>query len=161
MHHYECNRVTDIQIIYIFFTAIGLDDGVNILFDTDELTSLPIIGDQLKSSAQRMPIPVQRAKQGATEAEDFFIQPLSIPKSLAPQRIYFLFGKPIDLCNDPEFANIRDDPDAANELYRKIQDDVSCQLSYLLSEREGDVYKDFPRRYAYESVYDKQAPTFL
>lgn len=141
--------------------AIGLDDGVNILFDTEELTSLPIIGDQLKSSAQRMPIPVQRAKQGTTtEEEDFLIQPLAIPKSLSPQRLYFLFGKPIDL-NDTEFANIRDDAEAASELYCKIQNDVSCQLSYLLSERESDLYKDFPRRYAYESLYDKQAPTFL
>lgn len=138
---------------------------MNILLDTDELTSMPIIGERLKMSMQGLPVPTQRqnprVKSDSSETEDFFIQPISIPKSISPQRIYVLFGKPIDL-NDPIFNDIKkNDEEAITSLYRKIQEDIRSQLTYLLTERQADEFKDFPRRYVYETLNGEQAPSFL
>ena len=48
--------------------------------------------------------------------EDLFIAPFAVPK--APQRFYYLFGKPIETCR----ADL-EDPARVSQLYRQVSAD--------------------------------------
>ena len=142
------------------FGAVGIDDGINMLLDTDDLLSMPFVADR----AMELPVPSQRrrvreARAGAgappPRGDDLFLSPLSVPRDLSPQRMYFLFGRPIALGDAPA----RDGAEA-DLLYRRINDEVDGAIAYLLREREKDEYGDFGRRIAYELLTGAQAPSF-
>ena len=70
--------------IIIPVAAIGVADSVNMLLDTDELLSTPVLGDRLKRMSERFP-------SGRINQDDEFVAPVSLPK--LPSQIYYLFGK--------------------------------------------------------------------
>ena len=142
------------------FGAIGIDDGINMLLDTDDLLSIPFIGQRVLENSEWMPVPLQRRRvnEASTTAavprsDELFVQPLSVPRNLTPQRMYFHFGRPIRMdSNSPETD--------ANALYRHVKGEVDASIAYLLRERENDDFNDFGKRIAYELLNGKQAPTF-
>ncbi len=61
---------------------VGCDDSFNMVLDSDDVVSLPFIGNRIKEQALRIP----SARQGTAAKEDIpddlFIQPVSIPRSI-------------------------------------------------------------------------------
>jgi pimeloyl-ACP methyl ester carboxylesterase/1-acyl-sn-glycerol-3-phosphate acyltransferase len=137
------------------FAAIGVDDGLEILLDSDEMKNSPFFGDRLRKQEANMP----QARRGLAAdkfgEEESFISPFVAPK-VPPNRLYFVFQRPIT--TSPEDANDRKKCDA---VYKEVKTSVEDGLAYLLKKREADPFKDFPGRFAYESLFrGRQAPTF-
>ena len=57
---------------------------------------------------------------------------------------------------------LRNNREAAEEVYYDVKKEVEDCLEYLLKKREEDPYRDFLPRFLYESTAggDTQAPTF-
>ena len=137
------------------FSAIGVDDSLEIILDADEIQRTPVLGQMVSSRAAGLP----QARQGVTAdkggEKESFISPLAVPK-LPPRRMYFLFQKPIQ--TGPEDL---EDRARVEELYCQVKADVEGGLQYLLRMRKEDPYEDFGKRVAYEALrMGKQAPSF-
>merc|ERR1719155_115434 len=102
-----------------------------------------------------MPVPLQRQRvnEASTTAavprsEELFVQPLSVPRNLTPQRMYFHFGRPIRMADSSPESD-------ANAIYRHVKGEVDASIAYLLRERENDDFNDFGKRIAYELLNGK------
>lgn len=141
------------------FGAIGVDDSVDLLLDANDILGMPILGERARAAAARMPQP---ARRDADDYEHLFVQPVSVPRSLTPPRLYFMFGRPIRLDDEDIRRPILEDETAALKLYEDVHADVDRRLEYLLREgRPSDPYRDFGRRVVYETISGKRAPSFL
>lgn len=137
------------------FAAVGVDDGLEILLDADELKRTPVIGQMVTQNAAALP----QARKGVSAEggldDETFIAPIVAPK-LPPSRLYFIFMKPITMKQD-DVA----DRERCDEVYRQVKASVEGGLQYLLKQREEDPYKDFGNRLLWETLRPgKQAPTF-
>ena len=86
------------------------------------------------------------------------VQKLYAPPGIlgALNRYYFLFGKPIH--TSPDMSK---DRDAAARVYKQAQCGLEDCITYLLEQREHDVYANPLRRLLYERMNRRQAPTFV
>ncbi|GLC75720.1 hypothetical protein PLESTF_001677300 [Pleodorina starrii] len=137
-------------------SAVGLEDSLQILMDSDDIRRSPLWGARAREQAASVP----RARIGvaADDAPDeTFIPPLIAPA--VPSRFYFLFGRPV--VTSPDMYR---DRAACDEVYRQVRSDVESGISYLLRKREQDPYRDFLRRVVYEQNPPfgprRVAPTF-
>lgn len=138
------------------FAAVGAEDGVEILLDSEQLKQLPFIGDRVRESAAQIP----RARRGASAdnfsnvADEDFVAPLIFP-SAAPERYYFLFQKPIELTGG-------ESKEECQSIYKTVKSEVEGGLTYLQEAREKDRFRKFEPRIIYElpSNFSRQAPTF-
>lgn len=135
--------------IIVPLSAIGMNDGVNVIAETKDLLNLPILGERIRRSNAN----VTSARYDRKNESDLIGFPLISPT--LPARNYFLFGKPIDTANvDPS------DKDACELVYKEAQDAVRRGIDDLLVAREHDPYKSTPQRLIYELMFGKEAPTF-
>ena len=137
--------------IIVPFAGVGVDDSLEMILDSSELKELPFIGKQIETAARNAP----QARQGVVED---FVSPLAIPK-LPPNRLYFLFGKPIE--TSVEMVQDREKTDA---IYLQCKQAVEAQIEYLLERRATDPYADFRKRLLYETPFlggePRKAPSF-
>jgi pimeloyl-ACP methyl ester carboxylesterase len=133
------------------FAAVGVDDSLEMLLDSSELKDIPFIGPWVENASRNAP----QARQGV---EEDFISPLALPK-LPPNRMYFLFGRPIETS-----AEMVKDRDRTNEVYSQVKESVESGIAYLLEKRTSDPYGDFRKRMVYENqpftTKHRKAPTF-
>ena len=83
--------------------------------------------------------------------------PAVLPK--VPGRLYFLFGKPIEMNG---MDNVLTDRKNANQVYLHIKSEVESIVSYLKRKRNEDPYRSITRRMFYQTIWDSsaQVPTF-
>ncbi|KAI7839273.1 hypothetical protein COHA_006971 [Chlorella ohadii] len=136
------------------FAAVGVDDSLNIIADSQQLEALPVLGDMVKRRAGGLP----QARKGVAAAsfeQESFVAPLATPK-LPPGRLYFVFQPPIH--TSPEDLQ---DRQRCDEKYRATKASVEEGIAWLLQKRKHDPYGDFLPRQLYEAAYrGRQAPTF-
>lgn len=84
--------------------------------------------------------------------------PVLMP-NLMSGRLYFLFGKPIDMRGK---EGIVQDRVATKELYLQIKSEIEHNVSYLLRKREEDPYRNAIQRLLYRasSHPTMEIPTF-
>ena len=120
------------------------------LLDASELKELPFVGEWVASAARNAP-------QARIGGEEGFISPLVGPR-LPPNRLYFLFGQPIETS-----ADMVKDRERVDAVYAQVKSAVETQIAYLLAKRETDPYADFRTRILYEnrlSAENRKAPSF-
>ena len=135
------------------FSAIGAADSVYVLADPETLLNLPFLG---KNVVAKSFLTVQEAARYNERRQEQYIRPppLVWPK-LLPARHYFMFGKAFDTTDlDPNDRN------ACQRLYQDIQAEMMHGFEDLIRGREKDPFKDSFKRFVYEQVTGKQAPTF-
>lgn len=136
------------------FAAIGVDDGLDILVDADELKRTPFLGQMVTQNAASLP----QARKGIAAdgyEDESFIAPIVAPR-LPPSRLYFMFMKPIKTSKTD-----LEDRQRSEEVYRQVKASVQDGLRYLKTRRQKDPYKDFGTRVMYETLRPgQQAPTF-
>lgn len=83
--------------------------------------------------------------------------PAVLPK--VPGRLYFLFGKPIEMKG---MDNVLRDRKSANDVYLHIKSEVENTMSYLKRKREEDPYRSITQRTLYQATWgaSAQVPTF-
>jgi hypothetical protein len=83
--------------------------------------------------------------------------PAVLPK--VPGRLYFLFGKPIEMNG---MDNVLTDRENANQVYLQIKSEVESIVSYLRMKRNEDPYRSITRRTFYQAIWGPfaQVPTF-
>lgn len=93
---------------------------------------------------------------GEVANQDLYV-PGIIPK--IPGRLYYLFGKPIQMKGRKETLK---DREKARELYLSIKSEVEANMSYLLKKREQDPYRNIFDRAMYRAFHAPmdQVPTF-
>ncbi|KAG1657021.1 hypothetical protein FOA52_012047 [Chlamydomonas sp. UWO 241] len=102
---------------------------------------------------------VRKARIGATQDPDNdhpWVPPLVAPR--VPQRLYFLFGKPITFG-----AELVTDRGAALAAYAGVRAGVEDGIGYLLRKRVQDPYSDFFARWLHENPPmggKRKAPSF-
>lgn len=130
-------------------SAVGMVDSVNVLAEPQDLLDLPVIGDRLRQQQANL----TAARYDAKPEDEIVSFPIAVPK--LPARNYILFGKPIDTsCVDPN------DKDTCERVYRVSRDEVQRGIDDLLQAREQDPFQDTPKRWFYERIWGKRAPTF-
>jgi hypothetical protein len=139
------------------FAAVGAEDSVDILLDSEELKKLPFLGDRVRSGQGSMP----KARRGAAAdnyvkefGEEDFIAPLIAPRGL-PDRYYFVFQRPITLTG----SETREECQA---IYEHVKGEVEGGIRYLCAKREEDPFRDPRTRLPHEAaaLFKRQAPTF-
>ena len=131
--------------IIVPFGAIGVADSLDIVLDSNDIYSNPLLARFARRAAMRIP----RAR--ATVAENFTL-PIFSPK--LPRRVYFMFEQPFDTRS----LDVRDRK-ACQTAYNSIKDQVEGCLDTLLKFRENDPYDTFVKRLTYEISSGAQAPT--
>jgi hypothetical protein len=133
-------------------SAIGAADSVYILADPEILLKLPFgLGDAVSKSF----LTVREAARYDEVREPFVRPPPLVWPKLLPARHYFLFGKPFNMTElNPK------DRDACGQVYRAIQEELNRGFDDLLRARKVDPFKDSVKRFVYEKVIGKKAPTF-
>jgi hypothetical protein len=133
-------------------SAIGASDSVYMLADPESLLKLPFgLGEKVANSFLTVREPARYDEQH----EPFIRPPPMVWPKLLPARHYFMFGKAFRTTNvDPK------DRDACRRLYQDIQAEMKRGFHDLLRAREKDPYKDSMKRFVYEQLTGKQAPTF-
>lgn len=139
--------------IIVPFAGVGVDDGLNIVLDSDEMKDIPFLGQLISQSSEAIPQARRGVNADSEESRDSFVSPIAVPK-LPPNRLYYMFQKPIELSRE-----IVDDREACEQIYRDVKKSVEDGIEYLLEKRNTDPYSDFGTRLAYES-FRGTAPTF-
>ncbi|KAI8105771.1 hypothetical protein M9434_000352 [Picochlorum sp. BPE23] len=139
--------------IIVPFAGVGVDDGLNIVLDSDEMKDIPFLGQFISQSSEAIPQARRGVNADSEESRDSFVSPIAVPK-LPPNRLYYMFQKPIELSKE-----IVDDREACEQIYRDVKKSVEDGIEYLLEKRNTDPYSDFGTRLAYES-FRGTAPTF-
>lgn len=143
--------------IIIPFGAVGNDDSLNYILDSEEVMNSPIMMKQLLGDNKEME-KFMRTVQGrrgvnAGAIEDYLVPPILAPG--VPRRFYYLFRKPIVL--EPEDAA---DREKCAAIYADVRAEVEGGLAYLVKKRQNDPYKDLVKRVVYEQLSKEQAPSF-
>jgi len=126
--------------------SVGSEDGVYQLLDVKDMLNSP-----LSQITPRARSGVSATEQGMME--EVLSPPVALP--VQPARQYYLFGKPIQLTPD-----IAQDKEKSAEIYNQFKVELETNISYLITKREEDPYKDFDKRIRYERRNQKQAPSF-
>lgn len=141
------------------FGVVGEDDIAQLVLDYDDIKSIPIWGDRIRSQneqAARGGFTVRSDMDGEVADQMLFIPGL-LPK--IPGRFYFLFGKPIHTKGRQDLVT---DREKARELYLQVKSVVQNNMNYLLKKREEDPYRGIIDRTAYKafSATSDDVPTF-
>ncbi|KAG9152581.1 hypothetical protein Leryth_022963 [Lithospermum erythrorhizon] len=130
------------------FGAVGEDDILELVLDYNDLMKVPILSDRIKKDNEQ-------ATQIREDQSLFF--PGLLPK--VPGRLYYMFGKPIELKGRQELSK---DREKAQELYLEVKSQVENILAYLIKKREEDPYRSVVNRTAYRafSAPMDRVPTF-
>lgn len=132
--------------VIIPFAAVGVDDGLKVLLDVDEMERTPILGGMIKGRQSQLP---------QARSDEKFVAPLVAP-ILPPRRLYFYFKRPIQL-SDTDSKN----REKCDGIYQNVKLEVEEGLNWLLEKREQDPYKDVAGRLIYEGLSrGRRAPTF-
>ena len=136
------------------FAAVGCEDSLRLLLDSDELLQLPVVGPALE---KRVTDAIPRARRGvaadAALEDGRFVAPLALPTP--PERLYFQFRAPMQLTPD-----IAADREAAAAVYARVKEEVGAGIEWLCAQRERDPYRQAAARLPYEALAGGQAPTF-
>ncbi|XP_015057468.1 acyltransferase-like protein At1g54570, chloroplastic isoform X1 [Solanum pennellii] len=141
------------------FGVVGEDDIAQLVLDYDDLKSVPILGDRIRSEneeAARRGLAVRADMDGEIANQMLYIPGL-LPK--IPGRFYFFFGKPIHTKGRQDLVK---DREKARELYLQVKSEVQNNMNYLLKKREEDPYRNFIDRTMYRafSATSGDVPTF-
>jgi|EP00670_Eutreptiella_braarudii_P002791 pimeloyl-ACP methyl ester carboxylesterase/1-acyl-sn-glycerol-3-phosphate acyltransferase len=131
--------------------AVGADDGVEMLLDSNDILNLPVLGDLARQRLENIPSARQTIDSGM--GAENFIAPVVLPKVTEIPRWYFMFGQPI-------YTDCNMDRERCAEIYQEAKDSISASLQWLLEKREEDPYQYIGPRALYETTWGKQAPTF-
>ncbi|KQK04300.1 acyltransferase-like protein At1g54570, chloroplastic isoform X2 [Brachypodium distachyon] len=137
------------------FGCVGEDDFLQIVLDYHDLKNIPYIKDQIKSFNEDL-TGIRDTVKGE-EGNQTLHMPVVLPK--VPGRMYFLFGKPIEMKG---MDNVLTDRKEANQVYLQIKSEVENVMSYLKRKREQDPYRSITRRTLYRATRGPSAevPTF-
>ncbi|XP_049350911.1 phytyl ester synthase 1, chloroplastic isoform X2 [Solanum verrucosum] len=141
------------------FGVVGEDDIAQLVLDYDDLKSIPILGDRIRSEneeAARNGFTVRGDMNGEIANQMLYIPGL-LPK--IPGRFYFFFGKPIHTKGRQDLVK---DREKARELYLQVKSEVQNNMNYLLKKREKDPYRNVIDRTLYRafSATSDDVPTF-
>jgi len=117
------------------FASVGADEFIQLALDQDELMSMPVFGDNLKSAWGE----ASRARSD----EAAFVSPLGVP--VPPERFYYLFGEPIETADvDPKNA------EQCAAIYQQVKEQVDELLKRLKSGRRADPLRKAPERWRWQ-----------
>eukprot|EP00873_Tetraselmis_striata_P011400 jgi/Tetstr1/431664/TSEL_021193.t1 len=143
--------------IIIPFGAVGSDESLNYILDSEEVMNNPVVMNQLFPDSDEMQRFMQQAQGrrgvNADAIEDYLVPPILAPG--VPRRFYYLFRKPIVL--EPEDAK---DRDKCAAVYSSVKAEVEGGLAYLVRKRQNDPYENLLKRVVYEQLSQEQAPSF-
>uniref|UniRef100_A0A0D9V0V6 Serine aminopeptidase S33 domain-containing protein n=1 Tax=Leersia perrieri TaxID=77586 RepID=A0A0D9V0V6_9ORYZ len=126
-------------VTIIPFGCVGEDDMLEILLDYNDIKNVPYIRETIESFNQDCP--GVRSTVKGEEGNQVLHLPVVVPK--VPGRLYYLFGKPIEMKGND---NIHRDRESANQLYLDIKSEVENIMSYLKRKREQDPYRSITAR---------------
>lgn len=131
------------------FSAIGMVDSVNVFVESKDILNLPFLGERARNVSQS----VVAARFDAQNEDEVLLPPVAVPA--LPARNYVVFGSPISTLD----VN-HNDAEMCSQVYQDTKSAVRKGLDDLLRARQHDPFLDTPKRFAYEKVFGKQAPTF-
>uniref|UniRef100_A0ACD5UJJ5 Uncharacterized protein n=1 Tax=Avena sativa TaxID=4498 RepID=A0ACD5UJJ5_AVESA len=137
------------------FGCVGEDDFLEIILDYNDEKNIPYLRDGIKSFNEDF-TGIRDTVKGE-DGNQVLHLPAFLPK--VPGRLYFLFGKPIEM-NGME--NVLTDRKNANQVYLQIKSEVESAVSYLKRKRNEDPYRSITRRAFYQATWgpSAQVPTF-
>ncbi|CAL4976335.1 unnamed protein product [Urochloa decumbens] len=137
------------------FGCVGEDDFLELFLDYNEQRSIPYLHNLIDSVNQNFSRIRDTVK--GDDGNQVFHLPAVLPK--VPGRLYFLFGKPIELKG---MKNILKDRKSANKVYMHIKSEVENTIAYLKKKREEDPYRSITQRALYQATWgvSAQVPTF-
>ncbi|XP_042044664.1 acyltransferase-like protein At1g54570, chloroplastic isoform X2 [Salvia splendens] len=139
------------------FGVIGEDDLAQLVLDYNDMMKIPYLGDLIRSENEKaQEFNFRAGVSGEVANQDLYV-PGIVPK--IPGRLYYLFGKPIQMKGRKETLK---DREKARELYLSIKSEVEASMSYLLKKREQDPYRNIIDRAMYRAFRAPmdQVPTF-
>ncbi|VAI43232.1 unnamed protein product [Triticum turgidum subsp. durum] len=142
-------------VTVIPFGCVGEDDFLEIVVDYNDQKNIPYIRDEIKSFNRDF-IRLRDTMKGE-DGNQVLHLPVVFPK--LPGRLYFLFGKPIEMKG---MDNVLTDRKKANQVYFQIESEVQNAMSYLKRKRNDDPYRSIVRRALYQATWGPSAlvPTF-
>ncbi|CAO2208169.1 unnamed protein product [Urochloa humidicola] len=137
------------------FGCVGEDDFLEIFLDYNEQRSIPYLHNLIDSVNQNFSSIRDTVK--GDDGNQVFHLPVVLPK--VPGRLYYLFGKPIELKG---MKNALRDRKSANKVYKHIKSEVENTIAYLKRKREEDPYRSIAQRALYQATWgvSAQVPTF-
>ncbi|CAO2162464.1 unnamed protein product [Urochloa humidicola] len=137
------------------FGCVGEDDFLELFLDYNEQRRIPYLHNLIDSVNQNFSR-IRDTVQG-DDGNQVFHLPVVLPK--VPGRLYYLFGKPIELKG---MKNVLRDRKSANKVYMHIKSEVENTIAYLKRKREEDPYRSITQRAAYQATWgvSAQVPTF-
>ncbi|XP_047054714.1 phytyl ester synthase 1, chloroplastic-like isoform X3 [Lolium rigidum] len=142
-------------VTIIPFGCVGEDDFLEIILDYNDEKNIPYLRDGIKSFNEDF-TGIRETVKGE-DGNQVLHLPAVLPK--VPGRLYFLFGKPIEMNG---MDNVLKDRENANQVYLQIKSEVESVVSYLKRKRNEDPYRSITRRRFYEATWgpSAQVPTF-
>ncbi|CAO2202847.1 unnamed protein product [Urochloa humidicola] len=137
------------------FGCVGEDDFLELFLDYNEQRSIPYLHNLIDSVNQNFSRIRDTVK--GDDGNQVFHLPAVLPK--VPGRLYYLFGKPIELKG---MKNVLRDRKSANKVYMHIKSEVENTIAYLKKKREEDPYRSITQRALYQATWgvSAQVPTF-
>ncbi|KAH6818209.1 Esterase/lipase/thioesterase family protein [Perilla frutescens var. frutescens] len=141
------------------FGVIGEDDLAELVLDYDDMMKIPYLSDLIRSNNEKSEeFNIRAGVEGEVGNQALYL-PGILPK--VPGRLYYLFGKPVEMKGRKEMVK---DREKARELYLEIKSEVEASMLYLLKKREKDPYRGIIDRIVYRAFrapMDQVTPAFL
>ncbi|XP_048537912.1 phytyl ester synthase 1, chloroplastic-like [Triticum urartu] len=148
-------------VTVIPFGCVGEDDFLEIVVDYNDQKNIPYIRDEIKSfnrdfirlrldfyysahfsfDKQTIKHLLRKDTMKGEDGNQVLHLPVVLPK--LPGRLYFLFGKPIEMKG---MDNVLTDRKKANQVDFQIESEVQNAMSYLKRKRNEDPYRSIVRR---------------
>jgi hypothetical protein len=152
--------------VIVPFGAVGAADSLAIVADPADLERLaewtaPVLRSFGKQQSRVPPRAARdwaagrdQKKTAGGETTDMR-PPLVVPKPTGPDRLYFLFGKPVDTRGlDPR------DRGQTARAHAEVKRRVEGAIAFLLASRRRDPFRSMALRLPFELLNDRAAPSF-
>ncbi|CAM0908529.1 unnamed protein product [Alopecurus aequalis] len=142
-------------VTVIPFGCVGEDDFLEIILDYNDEKNIPYLREGIKSFNEDF-TGIRDTVKGE-DGNQVLHLPVVLPK--VPGRLYFLFGKPIEMNG---MDNVLTDRKNTNQVNLHIKSEAENLVSYLKRKRHEDPYRSITRRMFYQATWgpSAQVPTF-
>jgi len=125
------------KALIVPISCVGPDDCFDIVVDSDDMLSAPVLGPEIERRVQRV-LHDLRARKWKTGESDLrtdargILQPVAVPK--LPERVYFYAGEIVDPL-DRNNAEAYDEKQHVAELYAQVKARVETGIAKLMQVR--------------------------
>jgi len=130
--------------------SVGVEDALEIVLDSEELTRVPYVREWLLSQFKDRIVEARRWRNNVNDDKTKLELIMPLVRVAGISRQYFGFGRPIETSEYSDREGSSDERDIADQIYQRVKRELESLIDTMRVERDKDPYKEASERIKFE-----------